>query len=139
MSPARMTTLPLFWHYLPLLYLTVPCTRTTTLAGWGGDICFFYYESFSSFFSITKQVMLFKASYCFQRWQWNVGVVAIFLCWINLVLFIQKFPRFGIYVVMFKDIMKTFFQFFLVFVLFIVAFALAFYTLLKNQVSSLET
>lgn len=68
-----------------------------------------------------------------ERWQWNVGTVAIFLCWINLVLFIQKFPRFGIYVVMFKDILKTFFQFFIVFALFIIAFALAFYALFKNK------
>ena len=71
-----------------------------------------------------------------QRWQWNVGTVAIFLAWINLVLFAQKFPRFGIYVVMFKDILRTFFQFFLVFMLFIIAFALAFYCLLQNQVSN---
>lgn len=68
-----------------------------------------------------------------EEWQWNVGVVAIFLCWINLVLFIQKFPRFGIYVVMFKDILHTFVQFFMVFALFIVAFALAFYSLFMNQ------
>ena len=73
-------------------------------------------------------------SFLFQTWQWNVGTVSIFLCWINLVLFIQKFPRFGIYVVMFKDIMKTFFQFFIVFALFIIAFALAFFSLFKNQV-----
>ena len=49
-------------------------------------------------------------------------------------LFIQKFPRFGIYVVMFKDILHTFVQFFMVFALFIVAFALAFYALFMNQV-----
>ncbi|KAL4233751.1 hypothetical protein ACF0H5_008431 [Mactra antiquata] len=67
------------------------------------------------------------------RWQWNVGTVAIFLSWINLVLFAQKFPRFGIYVVMFKDILWTFFQFFIVFMLFIIAFALAFFALLQNQ------
>ncbi|XP_052808936.1 transient receptor potential cation channel subfamily A member 1 homolog [Mya arenaria] len=67
------------------------------------------------------------------RWQWNIGTAAIFLAWINLVLFAQKFPRFGIYVVMFKDILKTFIQFFVVFFLFIIAFALAFYCLLQNQ------
>lgn len=68
-----------------------------------------------------------------ERWQWNVGTVAIFLSWINLVLFAQKFPRFGIYVVMFKDILWTFFQFFIVFMLFIIAFALAFFSLLQNN------
>ncbi|XP_048765661.1 transient receptor potential cation channel subfamily A member 1 homolog isoform X2 [Ostrea edulis] len=66
-------------------------------------------------------------------WQWSVGAVAIFLCWINLVLFLQKFPRFGIYVVMFKDILNTFLQFAIVFFLFVVAFGLGFYTVLQNQ------
>ncbi|XP_061171192.1 transient receptor potential cation channel subfamily A member 1 homolog isoform X1 [Saccostrea echinata] len=66
-------------------------------------------------------------------WQWSVGAVAIFLCWINLVLFLQKFPRFGIYVVMFKDILNTFMQFAIVFFLFIVAFGLGFYCLLQSQ------
>ncbi|KAL5009533.1 hypothetical protein ScPMuIL_011838 [Solemya velum] len=69
-----------------------------------------------------------------QEWQWYMGSVAIFLSWIDLVLFIQKFPRFGIYVVMFKDILTTFLQFFIVFFLFIVAFSLGFFTLLQNQV-----
>ncbi|XP_033741695.1 transient receptor potential cation channel subfamily A member 1 homolog [Pecten maximus] len=67
-------------------------------------------------------------------WQWSLGAIAIFLAWIDLVLFLQKFPRFGIYVVMFKDILNTFIQFFVVFFLFIVAFALGFYTVLQNQV-----
>ncbi|XP_013406001.1 transient receptor potential cation channel subfamily A member 1 homolog isoform X2 [Lingula anatina] len=66
-------------------------------------------------------------------WQWNVGAIALFLAWIELLLFIRKLPRFGIYVVMFTDILWTFCQFFLVFVLFIVAFGLTFHVLLKNQ------
>ncbi|XP_063716937.1 transient receptor potential cation channel subfamily A member 1 homolog isoform X3 [Symsagittifera roscoffensis] len=67
------------------------------------------------------------------NWQWQCGALAIFLSWINLVLFIQKFPKFGIYVVMFTDILLTFFNFFVVFFLFIVAFGLGFYALLQNQ------
>jgi transient receptor potential cation channel subfamily A protein 1 len=51
----------------------------------------------------------------------------------DLVLFIRKMPRFGIYVVMFTDILWTFAQFFPVFILFIVAFAMAFYALIQNQ------
>jgi transient receptor potential cation channel subfamily A protein 1 len=72
----------------------------------------------------------------FQDWQWQLAAVAIFLAWIDLVLFIRKFPMFGIYVVMFTDICYTFVQFFPVFCLFIVAFALAFYVLLANQVQT---
>ncbi|CAG0925113.1 unnamed protein product, partial [Notodromas monacha] len=68
-----------------------------------------------------------------EPWQWAVGAVSIFLGWINLLLFIKKFPYFGIYVIMFTDIFTTFSKFFLVFVLFVVAFGLGFYTLLQQQ------
>ena len=70
-----------------------------------------------------------------QEWQWSLGAVSVFLAWLNLVLFIQKFPQLGIYVVMFTHVLYTFVQFFIVFFLFIVAFALAFYTVLQDQVS----
>ncbi|KAK7502989.1 hypothetical protein BaRGS_00005615 [Batillaria attramentaria] len=68
------------------------------------------------------------------NWQWQLGAISIFLAWLNLVLFIQKFPQLGIYVVMFTDVLYTFCQFFIVFFLFIVAFALAFYAVFQNQV-----
>ncbi|XP_074658298.1 transient receptor potential cation channel subfamily A member 1 homolog isoform X1 [Tubulanus polymorphus] len=70
-----------------------------------------------------------------EAWQWQVGAASIFLAWIDLVLFIRKVPRFGIYVVMFTDVFRTFLRFFVVFVLFILAFAFAFYMLLQNQVT----
>ncbi|XP_071818880.1 transient receptor potential cation channel subfamily A member 1 homolog isoform X3 [Apostichopus japonicus] len=66
-------------------------------------------------------------------WQWQCGAFGIFFAWLNLILFIQKFPRLGIYVVMFTDILKTFLNFVVVFFLFIVSFAMAFYALLLNQ------
>ena len=31
-------------------------------------------------------------------WQWKLGAVSVFLAWMGLVLYIQKLPRFGIYV-----------------------------------------
>ncbi|XP_071957076.1 transient receptor potential cation channel subfamily A member 1-like isoform X2 [Antedon mediterranea] len=66
-------------------------------------------------------------------WQWQCGAISILLAWINLILFIQKLPRLGIYVLMFTDVLKTFMQFSVVFGLFIVAFTLGFYALLMNQ------
>ncbi|CAF0887601.1 unnamed protein product [Adineta ricciae] len=65
--------------------------------------------------------------------QWQVGALGVFLAWFALVLFIQKFPRFGIFVVMLTDILRTFSRFFLVFFLFIIGFALAFHMLLQNH------
>ena len=70
-----------------------------------------------------------------QSWQWQLGAVAVFLAWMNLLLFIRKFPRFGIYIVMFTDILQTFLTFLPVFFLFVVAFSLAFFMLMQNMVS----
>lgn len=50
----------------------------------------------------------------------------------NLVLFLRKIPKFGIYIVMFGFVARTFMQFFLVFLLMVVAFALAFYILFAD-------
>ena len=71
---------------------------------------------------------------CFV-WHNSIGAMAVSLSWIGLVLFMRKFPKLGIYVVMFTDIFKTFAQFFAVCFLFIVAFGLGFHILLFNQVS----
>ncbi|ROT68231.1 putative transient receptor potential cation channel subfamily A member 1-like isoform X2 [Penaeus vannamei] len=70
-----------------------------------------------------------------QDWQWQVGAASLFLGWMNLLLFIRKLPFLGIFVVMFTDVFATFLKFSLVFFLFIVAFALSFFTVLKDQKS----
>ncbi|CAG5110986.1 Oidioi.mRNA.OKI2018_I69.chr2.g5330.t1.cds [Oikopleura dioica] len=67
-------------------------------------------------------------------WQWDVGATAILLSWMVLILFIRKTPVFGIYILMFVSVMKTFFQFLFIFALFIFGFALTFFMLLQNQV-----
>ncbi|CAI9718034.1 transient receptor potential cation channel subfamily A member 1 homolog [Octopus vulgaris] len=71
-----------------------------------------------------------------EEWQWNLGSIGIFLAWIDLVLYVQKVPRFGIYVVMFTDILYTFIQFAVVFSLFIVAFAFGFFALLRQRINN---
>ncbi|CAL1538524.1 unnamed protein product, partial [Lymnaea stagnalis] len=73
-----------------------------------------------------------ETGYRFE-WQWSMGAITLFLAWFELVLLVQKFPRFGIYVVMFTDVLHTFSQFFIVFFLFIIAFALSFFTLLQKK------
>ncbi|EGT54771.1 hypothetical protein CAEBREN_31497, partial [Caenorhabditis brenneri] len=67
------------------------------------------------------------------NWQWLLAALCIFFGWINLLFMIRKMPRFGIFVVMFVDIVKTFFRFFPVFVLFIIAFSSSFYVLFQNR------
>jgi len=64
---------------------------------------------------------------CPQNWQWELGIMAVFLAWIDLVLFVQKFPVFGIYIVMFLKICKTFLWTVVLTTLLIISFGLAFY------------
>ncbi|CAJ0602435.1 unnamed protein product [Cylicocyclus nassatus] len=68
-----------------------------------------------------------------MNWQWYLAAVCAFLCWMNLLLLIRKLPRFGIYVVMFFDILRTFSRFFIIFVLFVVAFSIAFFVIMQNR------
>jgi hypothetical protein len=72
----------------------------------------------------------------FQDFQWQLGALCVFWSWINLLLFIRKLPVFGIYVVMFTTILRSFMLFFPILMLFIIAFAISFYCLLANQVSA---
>ena len=64
---------------------------------------------------------------CETGWQWQIGVVAVFLAWIDLIVFIRKLPFVGIYVVMFIDIFKIFVKMIILTILLVVAFGLAFY------------
>ena len=64
---------------------------------------------------------------CEKSWQWQLGIVAVFLAWIDLVVFIRKLPLVGIYVVLFIDIFKIFLKMIFFSILLVVAFGLAFY------------
>lgn len=65
---------------------------------------------------------------------WVAGIVSIFLCYINVILFLRRFKPFGIYVSMFIEVLKTVARVFLVFFIFIIAFAIVFFILFKEQV-----
>uniref|UniRef100_A0A1I8APH1 ANK_REP_REGION domain-containing protein n=1 Tax=Steinernema glaseri TaxID=37863 RepID=A0A1I8APH1_9BILA len=67
------------------------------------------------------------------QWQWMLAGVMIFCAWINLILLIRKIPRFGIYVVMVVNTIKTFYRFSLIFALFIIAFSSGFFVILQNK------
>ena len=64
---------------------------------------------------------------CPLTWQWQIGVVAVFLGWINLIVFISKFPSLGIYVLMFISIIITFLKTLFLTILLVVSFGLTFY------------
>ena len=68
-----------------------------------------------------------RTCFCIPKWQWQIGVIAILLGWLMLGVFLQKFPRTGIYVLMLENIIGTFFKVILLALLLIIAFSLAFY------------
>lgn len=64
---------------------------------------------------------------CPTAWQWQLGVVAVFLGWANLIVFVSDIPFIGIYVFMFHHILFTFLKVLIFSVLLIVKFGLTFY------------
>ena len=65
-------------------------------------------------------------------------VCAVLLLYANLILFLRCFGIFGIYILMFTEILKTMSKVGLMFSTFIFSFGLAFFTLLKEQVKIIK-
>ena len=63
---------------------------------------------------------------------YKVGVLAVFLGWINMITFIKLVPRLGVYVLMFLNVIYSFLKMFLLGLLLVIAFGLAFYMLFRN-------
>ena len=76
--------------------------------------------------------------WCPTNWQWQLGAIAVFLAWINLILFLKRVPLLGIYVLMFNSILYTFLKFALIAALFVAAFGFAFYMILYKAVSIMD-
>ena len=66
-------------------------------------------------------------NFCVLNWQWQIGVISIFLGWINLILFVSKLPFVGIYVLIFIKISMTFLKMLLLTILLIVSFGIPFF------------
>ncbi|KAG9347942.1 hypothetical protein JZ751_003959, partial [Albula glossodonta] len=67
-------------------------------------------------------------------WHWQAGAYAVFVSWFNFLLYLQRFEHFGIYVVMFGEIMRTLFSIIMLFFFLMLAFGLSFYALMIGQI-----
>lgn len=65
--------------------------------------------------------------------QWQCGAIAIYLYWMNFLLYLQRFENCGIFIVMLEVIMKTLLRSTVVFIFLLLAFGLSFYVLLSIQ------
>uniref|UniRef100_A0A667Z825 Transient receptor potential cation channel, subfamily A, member 1b n=1 Tax=Myripristis murdjan TaxID=586833 RepID=A0A667Z825_9TELE len=87
---------------------------------------------FAAIFSLLFVIPLFLSADGSLHWQ--AGAMAVFQSWVGFLLYLQRFEHFGIYVVMFGEIMKTLVRIVMLFLFLMVAFSLAFYALMLNQV-----
>ncbi|KAL3307364.1 hypothetical protein Ciccas_014126 [Cichlidogyrus casuarinus] len=71
-----------------------------------------------------------------RDWQWQMGSVAIFFAWINLILSTRTIPHsYATYTILSVHIWKRFVGYILLFSLFIFSFSMTFYALLRNQLA----
>uniref|UniRef100_A0A667Z8R2 Transient receptor potential cation channel, subfamily A, member 1b n=1 Tax=Myripristis murdjan TaxID=586833 RepID=A0A667Z8R2_9TELE len=80
---------------------------------------------FAAIFSLLFVIPLFLSADGSLHWQ--AGAMAVFQSWVGFLLYLQRFEHFGIYVVMFGEIMKTLVRIVMLFLFLMVAFSLAFY------------
>ncbi|XP_062935968.1 transient receptor potential cation channel subfamily A member 1 [Cynocephalus volans] len=65
--------------------------------------------------------------------QWQCGAIAIFLYWMNFLLYLQRFENCGIFIVMLEVILKTLLRSTVVSIFLFLGFGLSFYVLLNLQ------
>lgn len=65
---------------------------------------------------------------------WIVGILAIFVCYTNMMLFLRRYRLFGTYISMYVEVTKTVFQVMAVFIFLLLGFALVFYIFFKEQI-----
>ncbi|KAI3381682.1 hypothetical protein SNEBB_004577 [Seison nebaliae] len=124
-----------FLYFLIVIFIIKEiCVLISTHGRYIGLECIFYWISFAM-----TVAFLHDGSSCITETgirsplQWSFGVVAIFSAWFSFVIFLQKFPTFGIFVVMFQQIVRTFMKFLIIFFFFIFSFAVVFYMTLQVQ------
>ena len=64
---------------------------------------------------------------CPTHAQWQAGIIAVFLAWIDLIFYLEKLPLIGIYVQMLLQIIKNFCKVSIMAIFLLLAFGLAFY------------
>lgn len=96
-----------------------------------------YLEIILFLFSILFAFVFLTDCFCPFNWQWELGAIAVFLSWIDLVIIIRKLPVTGIYVVMFMNIFYIFLKLAFLAILLILAFGFSFFMIFHNPLNLL--
>ena len=110
-------------------YLVIECTQVYRRK-WK------YFLSYENYFQISLFVLtiMFVSGFshdcwCFPGWQWQIGALAIFLGWFNMVILLNNMPWIGIPINILLNIMFTFLKLIFLPILLIISFAIPFYML----------
>ncbi|XP_053571098.1 transient receptor potential cation channel subfamily A member 1 [Bombina bombina] len=74
-----------------------------------------------------------KTPIAMTKFQWQFGSGAVFLSWVNFLIYLQRFESFGIYIVMFWEILRTLLRIVILFFFLLLGFGLSFFVLLYPQ------
>lgn len=75
---------------------------------------------------------------CPKDWQWQIGIFVVFLGWINLIFFASRFPKTGLYVLVFKEILFTFLKLILFSILLVLAFSLILFMMFNSPTATVS-
>ena len=75
---------------------------------------------------------------CPRDWQWQIGLVAMFLGWLHLIFLTYNFPGTGLYVIMFNTIFFTFFKLILFALLLIGAFSVILFMMFHDPTAKVR-
>ena len=78
-------------------------------------------------FSIIFCAVFGTTCFCPYNFQWQFGIIAVLLGWLNLIFFLRNLPKSGIYIGMLLHISRTFLKTGILAFLLILAFSFAFY------------
>ncbi|XP_020624729.1 transient receptor potential cation channel subfamily A member 1-like [Orbicella faveolata] len=76
---------------------------------------------------------------CKLGFKQEFGAVALFIAWMNLILFLRRFSSYGQYIIMLTTMFGTLFKVLLLFFLFVMAFSTTFFLLLDDETETYST
>ena len=105
-----------------------------------------YLQNLENYFQITLDVLIIvfvvpgfgHDCWCAHNWQWQIGALAVFLGWFNLIILLKDIPWTAIPINMFISICITFLKLIYLPLLLLLAFALPFYMIFARTSSALE-
>ena len=131
------TALAIILILMSIAFLVFEVWFRYVMRGWSNF--YFFFEAFVrvSVFLLTIIFVFgfWNDCWCAPPWQWQIGALALFMAYINIVLMMKWMPILGVPITMLLNIVVTFITLIYLPVLLILAFAIPFYMVFVREVS----